>query len=542
MEWQITSEACHTQSMVTIALYDTLGEESSLFIMNHGEIVCLLISAEVFPQVAKIAAQCQYLKNLVVFEELSDKIKEDCNKLGLAVRSFSEVEELGKSARVSDVVPTADTLATIMYTSGTTGMPKGVMLTHRNIIAAVSGVTLTLMTITDQDVLISYLPLAHILERAAELVFFQNGACIGFTQGIIKEMLDDVQALRPTFFPAVPRVLDRFYDKIQGNVATSSKLKKWMFNKAIEGQKHKLGNPHGSAGLCAKLVIPKMKKLLGGRVRGMLSGGAPLNPKVHEFLQCAFDCSIVQGYGLTETCAACTIQLHYDTGLAQIGPPLASCEVKLVSVPEMNYLTTNEEPSGEILIRGANVSSGYYKDEEKTREVFDTDGWFHTGDVGKFNKNGTLSVIDRVKNIFKLSQGEYVAVENLELRLLSPYLARIWIYGDSLKSQLIAVGVVNPEVVQQYAKENNIAGSNIDEIIANPAIKKMILADLDKKGKEVKLKGFEFVKNIYLVSKDFDTVDGTTPTMKLKRNVLKNVYQNQLNEMYAELEKETPSA
>jgi long-chain acyl-CoA synthetase len=403
IEWQIASEACHTQSMVTIALYDTLGEESSLYLMNHGEIACLCISAEIFAQVKKFASKCEYLKNLVVFDTLTEEIKNECAKLNLLVYSMDQVEEKGKE-RFEDVIPEASSLATIMYTSGTTGTPKGVMLTHTNVIAAISGVSHTLLSVTDQDVLISYLPLAHILERVAELLFFQQGAAIGYTQGILKELLDDIQALRPTYFPAVPRVLDRFYERITNQVASGSSFKKWLFNKAMESKRKTIGT-NKKPSLAEKIVIGKMKKILGGRVRGMLSGGAPLNPKVHEFLRCAFDCSIVQGYGLTETAAASTIGVPEDLSLAQIGPPLACCEIKLISVPEMNYLTTNEEPSGEIMIRGPNVSIGYYKEPEKTAEVFDKDGWFHTGDVGKFNHNGTLSVIDRVKNIFKLSQG-----------------------------------------------------------------------------------------------------------------------------------------
>jgi long-chain acyl-CoA synthetase len=444
---------------------------------------------------------------------------------------------MGADNPIDDVAPTAETLATIMYTSGTTGMPKGVMLTHMNVIACITGVVHSLFYLNENDVLLSYLPLAHILERVAEMAFFQHGAAIGFFQGDIRELANDIKTLRPTLLPAVPRVLDRFYERLTNHIETLGPISKFMFEKAIAAKREAI-KTGGTTPIWDVLVFSKTKDFVGGRLRGMLSGGAPLSGKVQEFLRIAFDCPIIQGYGLTETCAGGSIQIPHDNSFGHIGPPIASCEIKVVSVPEMNYFADGNPPSGEICIRGPNVSIGYYKDEEKTKEVFDEDGWFHTGDIGSWNPNGTLTIKDRLKNIFKLSQGEYVAAENLEIKMgVSQYVARLWVYGDSFKAVLVGVVVANVEALKTWARENQIDHSDIDTLIADKRVNALILKDLENTAKSAKLKGFEFIKAVHVVAQDFDTFGGTTPTLKLKRNVLKEHYQKEIDEMYEELDR-----
>ncbi len=534
--WQIVSEACHTQSIVSIALYDTLGEESSRYIMNHGEVKAIFCSGEVLPKVLQIADKCEFLKHVICFDEISAEQRQKIESLNCTVHTLDELEALGKQHPAPHTPPTPTDLATIMYTSGTTGTPKGVMLTHYNVIGAISGVASNFFQISEEDVLISYLPLAHILERAAELMFLQVGASIGFWQGNVLTLADDLIALQPTFMPAVPRVLDRFYDKVKAAIDSGGWLKKTLFYKAYAAKK--IAQETGKTNpIWDAIVFKKLKARLGGRVRGMLSGGAPLRPEVHEFLRVAFDCPIIQGYGLTETCAGGTIQLPIDFSTRHIGPPLACNEIKLVSVPEMNYLADATPPSGEICIRGPNVSIGYYKAPDLTAEVFDPDGWFHTGDIGTWTPNGTLAIIDRKKNIFKLSQGEYVAAENVEQQLnVSQFLSRIWVYGDSYQNCLVGVGVVDAPPLVAYAKQNgwpDASEANIAELIKDPKINKLILDDLEKTGKAQKLHGFEMVRAIHLVHEDFDTIDCVTPTMKLQRAALKKHFQDELDKMYS---------
>ncbi|KAL0482101.1 long-chain acyl-CoA synthetase [Acrasis kona] len=528
IEWQLTSEACHTQSIVTIALYDTLGEESSLFIMNHGEIVCLCIGATEFEPSMKIAAKCEHLKTIICFDSLSEEQIKRVKDINLAVYNFEEVEKLGQANPVPDVPPTPETLATIMYTSGTTGMPKGVMLSHMNIIACITGVLHQLFEITNTDVLLSYLPLAHILERVAEMAFFQSGAAIGFFQGDVRKLVDDMKSLL-TNSTARCSSLNAIFLQATG-------LKKFLIERAVAAKKQSIVN-NTTTPIWDRLVFNKVKESTGGRLRGVLSGGAPLSSTVQDFLRVVLGCPIVQGYGLTETTAGGTVQLFYANKSGNIGPPIGCCEIKLESVPEMNYSADADPPSGEICIRGPNVSSGYFKDPEKTAEVFDQDGWFHTGDIGMWNKDGTLTITDRLKNIFKLSQGEYVAAENLENKMgSSPWVARLWVYGDSFKAVLVGVVVVNLDTLRQWAKENQIDDSDVNALIADGKVNQLVMQDLTTSAKNANLKGFEFIKAVHLVSQDFDSFGGTTPTMKLKRNVLKEHFQPDIDRMYNSLE------
>lgn len=551
IEWQLVSEACHTQSIVSIALYDSLGEDSSLHILNHGEIVAVFCGdITIANRILKMADQCQHLKHVIYFNnhnESASSLKKECQR-EINVYSFSELEEYGAKLekQVDHVPPSPNDLATIMYTSGTTGLPKGVMLTHYNVLAAVCGAATNFFELNDRDVILSYLPLAHILERVAELLFLQTGGSIGFWQGDVTQIANDIAALKPTVLPAVPRVLDRFYGLVKTQVESGGFVKKYLFNKAFIAKK-RAQETGKTTPIWDKIVFNKTKAKLGGRIRGILSGGAPLRPEVQEYLRVVFDCPIIQGYGLTETCAAATIQLPFDFTTGHIGSPLACNEIRLESVPEMNYFADGNPPSGEICVRGPNVFVGYYKAPELTAEVFDNDGWFHTGDIGQINPNGSIKIIDRKKNIFKLSQGEYIAAENLEQKLaLCPFLSKIWVYGDSYKNCLVAVGVVEQNTLIQYLKQNpqvlsdptipEISVQNIEQIIRHSSINQFILKDLERVCKELKLQGYEYIKAIHLVHFDFETIHCVTPTMKLQRAALKKHFQKELDEMYAGLE------
>jgi len=280
-----------------------------------------------------------------------------------------------------------------------------------------------------------------------------------------------------------------------------------------------------------------MKRFFGGRVTVCVSGSAPLSPKVQEFLRICIAPKIIEGYGLTETTAGCTIQAEPDVRSGTVGPPLPSLEFKLKDVPEMGYTSEDKPyPRGEILIRGGSVSKGYYKNQQKTDEVFDSEGWFHSGDVGRVNEDGTLSVIDRAKNIFKLSLGEYVAPEYLEnVYTRSTFVAQCFVYGDSLQPSLIAVVIPDEEFLAGWSKKNGINGT-FKELLKKPEVKKAILDDMIKVGKEAKLLPYELIRDIHLDSELFSLDNNIlTPTMKLKRPECKSKYISHLNEMYEKL-------
>ena len=360
----------------------------------------------------------------------------------------------------------------------------------------------------------------------------QHGASVGFWEGNIKGLKDDLAALKPTAFPAVPRVLDKLFDGIKEKISKESKFKQWALAKALKSKEE--GMQSGKSTPIADLVLGAVRKNFGGRIKFVLSGGAPIRAEVQKYMRTIFGCPLVQGYGLTETVAAATIQLYYDHSEGHIGCVLPSVEIKLDDVDEMNY-SIEKNNSGEICVRGPSVSMGYYKDEEKTKEAWDSEGWFHTGDIGRLNETGTITIIDRKKNIFKLSQGEYIAAENIEQKLSqAKYVSGIWVYGDSFKSCVIGFVVANIPQLQEYARNNGKAelADKIEELCEDPEINKMVLNEIVSAAKQNKLKSFEIVKAIKLLPKEFEQYGVTTPTMKLVRNKLKDLFQKDIDQMY----------
>jgi len=526
-EWVIVEQACYANSFVIVSFYDTLGPDAVQFIASHCEAKAVICANENLDALMSVVSHCPNLKFVVHFDPLT-------NIPDATLRSYSKIKlyyyqdiitaghrpELVKNTKFDAVPPKPTDLSTIMYTSGTTGDPKGVLLTHQNIVSMMNCCKIRVEDlVAPGDCYLSYLPLAHILERMVTSMAIYKGVAIGMFSGDVKLLKNDLEVLKPTLFCGVPRVFERIFDQINQRVSGGTPLRKFLFSRALlSSTTANLLNKEPPLFYSA-LVLNKLKAVLGGRVRVMLSGGAPLSPHIHQFLITAFRTPLVQAYGLTETCAGATIAFPKDNqgSIGHVGPPVYCCEIKLIDIPDMGYKTSDTPCSrGEVLIKGPMVSSGYYKDAGKTQESF-RDGWFHTGDVGRWNVDGTLSIIDRKKNIFKLSHGEYIAVEKLEgVYSNADGVEQIWVYGESTKSSLVAI-VVSKDKGKEKKEE--------------------MMKQLEEAGKKGGLKGFERIGNVRFAEEEFTEKNNlATPTLKLKRQQLQQKYQKEIDEMYEELE------
>ncbi|XP_032429872.1 long-chain-fatty-acid--CoA ligase 5 [Xiphophorus hellerii] len=539
-EWIIGEMACYTYSMVAVPLYDTLGPEALVFIINQAGISTVLCDNQKKAETLLLnheKGQTPVLKTVALMDSFSPELIERGKKCGVDIVSMEDMETLGKNNLQKPVLPKPEDLSIVCFTSGTTGNPKGAMLTHENVVADAAAVLKTFessLVPIPEDVSISFLPLAHMFERIVQTVMYGAGARVGFFQGDIRLLPDDMKTLQPTVFPVVPRLLNRLYDKIQSGA--TSPFKKWLLKFAAESKyaEVKDGIVRKNS-IWDKLIFHKVQESLGGRVRMMVTGAAPISPSVLSFLRAALGCQIFEGYGQTECAAACTFTLPGDATAGHVGVPLPCNFVKLVDVEEMNYFASNGE--GEVCIKGTNVFKGYLKDPEKTEEVLDKDGWLHTGDIGKWLPSGVLKIIDRKKNIFKLAQGEYIApekIENVYVRC-SP-VAQVFVHGDSLQSSLVAIVVPDADVLPGFAKSLGIQGA-IEELCKNTEIKKAIVTDMTKLGREAGLKSFEQVKDVHLHPELFTIENGLlTPTLKAKRAELKELFQPQIDKLYADIQ------
>ncbi|KAJ3173865.1 hypothetical protein HK101_011019 [Irineochytrium annulatum] len=576
-EWVIADLAAHCFSLCTVALYDTLGPETAEFIINHGDLPGVVTSIDKVANLLRLAPKCPKMKFIISMDSAPKFagvaapfaiLKQWAAEKGVKLYSFAEVEEMGQKHRIPLVLPKPADRACISYTSGTTGNPKGAILTHANLVAFLRAQIDGGNIGEPDDVHISYLPMAHVYERVCMSMTLTCGGAIGFYRGDVALLLEDIAILKPTIFVSVPRLLNRIYDRIQQQGLNSgSAIKTALFKRAVDSKMaHMKATGSVTHPFWDRLVFNKVRAALGGRVRVIYSGSAPIAPEVPPFLRIAFCCHFLEGYGSTESTAALTMNWPNDYELGTVGAPVPSNEVKLVSVPEMGYNATDKPfPRGEICVRGANVFAGYYKDEAKTKETITEDGWLLTGDIGVIDAKGRVIIVDRKKNIFKLSQGEYVAPEKIEnVYLKASLVSQIFVHGDSVQSELVCVVVPEQERAINVAKQHKL----IPESTVNPGpalpgaeplqivrdlcgmakFKDLVQKELDVIGKEAKLRGFEYVKAVHLEADPFSMENGLiTPTFKLKRNecasLLQIKYRPQIDAMYKEInDKKPPSS
>ncbi|KAL6213510.1 hypothetical protein ACLB2K_012957 [Fragaria x ananassa] len=541
-KWIIAMEACNSQAITYVPLYDTLGANAVEFIINHAEVSIAFVQENKIPAIISCLPNClTHLKTIVSFTNVSSTQKKEAEDLGVSCFSWEEFSQLGNSN--CELPPKQRTaVCTIMYTSGTTGEPKGVIVTNAALMSEVLSTDhilfLTDRVCNEEDSFFSFLPLAHIYDQIIESYCIYKGSSIGFWRGDVRFLLEDLQELKPTIFCGVPRVYDRIYTGIVGKVSSGGLLRKTLFHYAYNYKLTNLekGLPQEKAApLLDKLVFHKIKQALGGRVRIMLSGAAPLPRHVEEFLRVTSCSTLSQGYGLTESCGGCFTSIgNVYPMIGTVGVPLTTIEARLESVPELGYDALSSVPRGEICLRGKTLFSGYHKRQDLTDEVL-IDEWFHTGDIGEWQPNGAMKVIDRKKNIFKLSQGEYVAVESIESKYLQcPLITSIWVYGNSFESFLVAVVVPDRKVLEDWAAEHNLT-DDYKSLCQNLKARKYILDELNNMGQKQQLRGFELLKAVHLEPNPFDIErDLMTPTFKLKRPQLLKYYKERVEKLYSE--------
>lgn len=550
-DWVIADLACARNGIVLTALYDTLGPDTAEYILNLTESPVVIASKDKIARLVELKRKApEKLANLVaivLMDPLDDHIKSLGRDHKIAIYDQQEVEKLGALAPIPEYYPTPDTPLTISFTSGTTSNPKGVVLKHR---AAISSMVFCLMRINyvPNSTTYCFLPLAHIYQRMALFCVFLMGARVGMPLTPTPlSLLDDVMALRPHTLLLVPRVLNKFEAAIKALTVNNDEkpLLKRLFTNAVEYRTAKMAEGDGVAG--SHFVYNRLSALLRRKmgfhnIQNLSTGSAPIDPKTMTFLKASLGVGINQGYGLTETFAGvCSLQL-YESASSSCGAICVNCEMRVKELPDLGYFADDPRgPAGEFLLRGPQIFTEYYKNPEETANAIDEEGWFHTGDVARIDKNGRIHIIDRVKNFFKLAQGEYISPERVEntYLLALPLVQQIFVHGDSLRSHLVGVVGADPATIGQWffktfgEKLDLTDVAKLSARLADPQVRAKFLELMNSSA--AGLQGFEKVRNIHLAIEPLTVEDGTvTPTMKIKRPNCKQHFKKTLAALYEE--------
>jgi len=555
LEWFLCAQAILRIGGTIATLYASLGDEAIVFGINETEVTHIITTQDLLPKLSKVKTRIPKVNTVIYIEGIKPMTT---NGFGpeITLVSYKQLLTDGKGApaTLTGVDPQPDDVAIILYTSGSTGNPKGVVLTHKNFMAAVSSV----LTILDGAVIneaekhryLGYLPLAHSLEFVAETFMFSVGVRIGY--GTTYTITDtgtavrrgdkgDISHLKPTIMPAVPLILDRIRKTIEMTVEKRGRFSKELF-KYIVDYKYFWERYGYQTPIINKLFCKPIRKSVGGELQFMIVGGAPLSPDTQKIMKAALNIKLLQGFGSTETSAATCIMDFDDLTLGRIGAPLHGVKAKLIDWEEGGYRVTDKPyPRGEMIVGGDTIALGYYKLDKETEEAFevDEDGvrWFKMGDIAEVDERGTFKIIDRKKDLVKLQFGEYISLGKVESELkCCRYVENICVYGDSFHTNLVAIVVPNAKNVRNLAEELGVEIDDQKRYYDNERLVSQLIKELTEFGLKSGLNKTEIPTAIKVCAEEWTPANGLiTAALKLKRKAIQNYYQKDIDRLYGKL-------
>ena len=516
-EWHIMDLGILQIGAIDVPVYPTISVEDYIYIFNNAEIKYVFVSdKDLYEKLLQVKPQVESLKGIFTFDEIPGAANwKEVLDLGENDDNQQEVEDISKTIQPDD-------LATLIYTSGTTGRPKGVMLTHKNIVSNVTACAPIITDVTkglDELKSLSFLPICHIFERMLYYLYVSNGFSIYFAESIDK-VGENVKEVKPQIMTVVPRLIEKVYDKIVDKGAEAGGLKSKIFFWALSlVENYDPNKPKSLKHIIAdKIVFKKWREGLGGNIATLVSGSAALSQRLNRIFQGA-GIPILEGYGLTETSPVISVNSFKHLKIGTVGHVLSNLDVKI-------------QEDGEITVKGPSITQGYYNDEEKTKEAFTEHGYFRTGDIGHIDGEGFLHITDRKKEMFKTSGGKYVAPQVIEnLAKASKFIEQIMVVGDGEK---MPCALVQPDFAfaQLWAHRKHIKiGTTPEEIANSPELKARIEKDIaylnNTLGKWEQIKKIELTPRVWTIEEGL-----LTPTMKLKRKIIKEAFINLYERLY----------
>lgn len=513
--WLAMSHGAASQSMPIVTAYDTLGEEGLRHSMVATKAKIIFLDPHLLPTLTNVLKDASDIQH-VVWNSQNKVKQEHIDKLHAAypkvkVISFDELRKLGEQNPSDPVPPAPEDLCCIMYTSGSTGTPKGVPLKHRNVIAAVAGVTVVVKPfIGPGDSLLTYLPLAHILEFVFENASLHWGSTMGYgnpktlSDASVRNCNGDIREFKPSVLVGVPAVWENVKKGIIAKVNGGSPIVKNLFWGALWAKSQLMSWGLPGSGILDAVVFKKIKEATGGRMKLCMNGGGPVAKDTQRFISMAI-CPMIIGYGLTETTAMGTLQNPMEWTSESIGAMPASVEAKLVDFPDAGYYATNKpNAQGEVWLRGPSIMEGYYQNDKETKEAMTSDGWFKTGDIGEWDQNGHLKLIDRKKNLVKTLNGEYIALEKLEsIYRSAPVVANICVYADDSQAKPIAIIVPAEPALKKLASSLGVEGGVLEELVHNKKLRSAVLKELQSAGRSGGLAGIEIIEGVVMSDEEW---------------------------------------